>query len=84
MNKKEQVCEHWIDKCPVAEEYYENLLNEIIEHAEEYRQNNPDKIIVLTENDIIEPSEIDVWELLLGKNSVLKHSLYKIKGGIND
>lgn len=69
MNKKEWVYGHWIDRCPAAEKYYENLLNGIIKYVEEYRQNNPDKIIKLTKDDIIESSEIDVWELLLGKTT---------------
>lgn len=57
---------HWIDKDPIAEAYFENLLNKIFSYIE-VESKNPKHIIKLTEDDIFELADCDVWELLLSK-----------------
>ena len=58
---------HWIDRDPVAEEWFENTLNSIFSYIEEEKRKSPNNIIPLPEDAVIEEANCDVWELLFGK-----------------
>ena len=57
---------HWIDKDPIAEAYFENLLDKILQYAKA-KSKDSKHIIKITEDDVFAPAEGDVWELLLGE-----------------